>query len=104
MKAEVVWVSVYSTVLSLFFNVVFCLFILVLLNNLSKRKFPELAMNQGELLAIYVMLSISTGIFGHDFIRILIHSIGSARWFATPENDTGAVYTGQFLDAGKRNI
>ena len=87
MKAEVVWVSVYSTVLSLFFNVVFCLFVLVMLNSLSKRYFPGLSMNQGELLTIYVMLSIATGIFGHDFIRILIHTMGASRWFASPENE-----------------
>ena len=87
MKAEVVWVSVYSTVLSLFFNVVFCLFALALVNILSKRYLPRLAMNQGELLTIYVMLSIATGIFGHDFIRILIHTMGAARWFASPENE-----------------
>jgi len=44
-------------------------------------------MNRGELLTIYVMLSIATGIFGHDFIRILIHTMGAAHWFATPENE-----------------
>ena len=92
MKAEVVWVSVYSTVLSLFFNVVFCLFFLVLLNQFVKRYIPDSAMNRGELLTIYSMLSIATGIFGHDFIRILIHTMGASHWFATPENEWNELF------------
>lgn len=92
MKAEVVWVSVYSTVLSLFFNAVFCLFFLVLLNNLSKKFIPNLAMNRAELSVIYIMVSIATGIFGHDFIRILIHSMGAAHWFATSENEWADIF------------
>ena len=92
MKAEVVWVSVYSTVLSLFFNVIFCIFVLALLNSLLRRYLPRFAMNRGELLTIYVMLSIATAIFGHDFIRILIHTMGAAHWFATPENEWAALF------------
>lgn len=92
MKAEVVWVSVYSTVLSLFFNVVFCIFVLALLNILLRRYLPSFAMNRGELLTIYIILSIATGIFGHDFIRILFHTMGAAHWFATPENEWAALF------------
>jgi len=94
MKAEVVWVSVYSTVLSLFFNVTFCLFVLVLINGLLRKYAPDFSMNRGELLTIYIMLSIATGIFGHDFIRILIHTMGAAHWFATPENEWAELFFG----------
>jgi len=92
MQAEVVWVSVYSTVLSLFFNVTFCIFVLALLNIILRKYLPRFAMNRGELLIIYIMLSIATGIFGHDFIRILIHTMGAAHWFATPENEWAALF------------
>ncbi|MDQ1326728.1 MAG: hypothetical protein QG641_8 [Candidatus Poribacteria bacterium] len=94
MRAEVVWVSVYSTVLSLFFNVTFCIFVLILLNVLLRRYVPRFSMNRSDLLTIYIMLSVATGIFGHDFIRILIHTIGAAHWFATPENEWSELFFG----------
>ena len=45
-----------STTVSLFFNVIFILFVVLLINLAIKRILPNVALNQGELLIIYVML------------------------------------------------
>src|SRR5438128_3988042 len=58
----------YVTSISLFANVVFILLLFIALNALLQRWAPRLALRRGELLLIYVMLSISSGICGMDMI------------------------------------
>ena len=76
-----------STTVSLFFNVIFILFVLLLLNLLFKQFAPHTALNQGELLIIYVMLSISSGIAGLDMMRVLMAVLVGPFWYARPENE-----------------
>jgi len=71
---------------SIFPTVIFTLFILALLNLLSK-KYLKFSLKPAELSIIYVMLSIATGLVGHDMIRQLVPMIGNAFWYATPENE-----------------
>ena len=60
----------YTTNISLYFNVIFSLFLLVLAN-LGLREFrPRSAFRQGEILVIYVMLSIASSLSG---LLSLIH-------------------------------
>lgn len=75
------------TTVSLIYTVIFNLFILTLLNLLLKRFVPRMAFSQGELLTVYVMLSLSTIIAGHDMMQVLGPILGHAFWFATPENE-----------------
>ena len=42
---------------------------------------------QGELLTIYVILSISSAIAGHDMMQTLVPVIPNGFWFATLENE-----------------
>lgn len=77
----------YPTNISLLFNVVFSLFILSLLNLLLKKYLPKFALNQGELLIIYVMLSVASASSGLDFLQSLIPIMGHVFMFATPENE-----------------
>ena len=77
----------YPTTISLYFNVIFCIFILTGTNLALKRITPRLAFSQGELLTIYVMLAIASSLAGHDVLRVLIPMIPYAFWHATPEND-----------------
>jgi hypothetical protein len=86
MQMELVRYSGHPTTISIFFNVVFCLLALTIVNVLVGRRWPKLALSQQELLVIYVMLSIASALCGHDFIEILSSYIGHAFWFATPEN------------------
>ena len=46
-----------------------------------------MVLSQGELLVIYVMLSVASATAGHSMMEILVSTLGHAFWFATPEND-----------------
>lgn len=77
----------YPTTISLYFNVIFCIFVLTGANLVLKQVFPRIAFEQGELLTVYVMLAIASSLAGHDVLRVLIPMIPYAFWYATPEND-----------------
>jgi len=85
------WIS-YPTWIIPFVNVIFILFLLTLLNSLLKSFLPRIALNQGELMVSYVMLSIATALCGTDSIHLLIPALGHLFWFATPENDWAALF------------
>ena len=68
-------------------NVIFCVFIIMGVNLFFVRIAPRIALQQGELLTIYVMLAIASSLAGHDVLRVLIPMIPYAFWYATPEND-----------------
>jgi hypothetical protein len=86
LESEAVWGVVHATVLSLFFNVIFILFALSVLNLALRKWLPSLALNTGELLTIYVILCIATSLYGHDMIQTLVPLMNYGYWFATPEN------------------
>ena len=77
----------YPTCISLFFNVVFTLFVLQVLNLILVRLLPQLAFSSHDLLIIYTMLSIASGISGLDMMQDVVSNLGHAFWYATPEND-----------------
>jgi hypothetical protein len=77
----------YPATVSLFFNVIFCVSVLIVLNVAVSRLFPPAALSQGELLTVYVMLSLATALAGHDMLRVLTPLPTYPIWFATPEND-----------------
>jgi len=98
--------SGHPTTASLFFNVIFWLLALILLNFLLKRLLPKLAFSQGELITIYAMLAISSAISGHDALIGLPPALGHTFWFATPENDWQALffrYIPDWLSVADRN-
>ena len=75
-----------------FFNIIFILFVLLLLNLLFKQIAPHAALNQGELLIVYVMLSISSGIAGLDMMRVLMAVLVGPFWYARPENEWAELF------------
>ena len=77
----------YPTCISLFFNVVFTLFVLQVLNLILVRLLPQLSFSSHDLLIIYTMLSIASGISGLDMMQDVVSNLGHAFWYATPEND-----------------
>ena len=91
MQAETIYRPVFSTLFTLFYNVTFSLFVLVVLNALLKRYIPGIAFQPSELLIVYVMLAIATAIFGHDLMLVMIQNL-TAFWFATPENQWGVLF------------
>ena len=58
------------TAMSLFWNTIFCLMVLVLGNLVVKRYAPKLALRQGEFITIYVMLTLMTALAGHDSLQL----------------------------------
>ena len=86
-EMEVIRYSGHPVTISLFFNVIFSLFIVIGINQFLRWLSPRSALNQGELIIIYLMLSIASGITGHDMLEILVPMLGHAFRFATPENE-----------------
>ncbi|MBI1930083.1 hypothetical protein HYR99_38270, partial [Candidatus Poribacteria bacterium] len=82
----------YPTTVSLYFNVIFCVFIIAVLNCFLARISPRFAVKQGELLTVYVMLAIASSLAGHDVLRVLIPMIPHAFWHASPENDWAELF------------
>jgi len=88
MQVEGVWNTGHSTCLSLMWNVVVNLLVLILANTfIIKRFFPKAALSQGEFITIYAMMTLAGGIAGRDSYQILMPVMGWAFWFATPENE-----------------
>ncbi len=85
-QVEVVYASMQATNLSLFYNVVATLALLVAGNAWLRRFVPRWALTAGELRAIGVMLSVATALFGVDMLQIFIGLMPHAHRFATPEN------------------
>ncbi len=80
-RLERVMFGPYPSTISLFANVVFVLFLLVGLNRVLKRFLPRHAFSQGELLTLYTMLAISTGLAGLDGVGILSQMMPHGAWF-----------------------
>ena len=76
-----------STVISLFFTSILTLLFLLFLNFLLQRLSANLVLAPQELLVVYIMLNISSGIVGHDMMQILVPYLGHAFQFSTLENE-----------------
>jgi len=84
---EVKYYSLDGSCLPLFIEPVFILFVVTCLNFIVKRFASRSALNQGELLIIYIMVVVSMTFAGHDTFQNLFGQISHAFWFATPENE-----------------
>ncbi len=86
MQMELIRYSGHPTTISVFFNVVFWILSLTVFNVGVKWVAPKWALRQGEMLTVYVMLSIASALCGHDFLEILVSYIGHVYRYARPEN------------------
>jgi hypothetical protein len=85
-QSEILWYSSQPTTISLLPHVVFLLFMLTVGNLLVGRLRPGLQLNPGELLTIYVMLTIGSVVCGHDNLEILVPMVAHWKHGATPES------------------
>ena len=76
----------HPTTVSLFFNCIFALALLLALNSLARRVAPKLTLHRNELIVIYVMLGVGSSLAGHDTIQILAPQLACAYEGATEEN------------------
>jgi len=91
---ELVWDSGMPTAASFFFNALFILFVLALVNLLLRRWLPRWALESGELVVVYVMLCVASAIGGHDFLEVLVTMLATFTYYATPENRWKEVFSG----------
>lgn len=91
-QSEAVWGITYLTITSLFFNVTFTLFILVLINLIFIKVYQREVLSQSELLTIYTMLCLGSSVAGNNMLENLVLSLGHASWFATPENEWNKLF------------
>ncbi|HIE26693.1 TPA: hypothetical protein EYP66_05365 [Candidatus Poribacteria bacterium] len=82
---EVAWYARLTYVVP-FPNVIFTIFLLTAFNALLSR-FSKMALTYGELLVIYILLSIASAISNNLMLAEVIPSFGYAYWYATPENE-----------------
>ena len=75
------------TQVSLFYNAVITILILLGIGMLLRRLHRALILNRAELLVIYTCISVGAGLAGVDRFLVLMPLIGHAHWFASPEND-----------------
>lgn len=80
-RLERVMFGPYPSTISLFANVVFLLFVFTGINAVIRRVAPGHAFSQGELLTVYTMLAISTGIAGLDGVSIISQIMPHGAWF-----------------------
>ena len=106
-QLETVWGIGDPTTMTIFFNAVFCFFLVVVLNLLLTRWLPKSALNQGELLTIYSILMVSISVSGQDFTHTVFGTLGNARWFATAENEWATLflsYVPQWLEPSEKAL
>ncbi len=82
-----VWHSTQLTIASLFFNAVFTLLVITVINLGVEKLYPRMAMSQADVLTIYTMVVMLSTISGHTMMGYLLPVIEHAFWFATPENE-----------------
>ncbi len=82
----------HPTTVSLFFNAVFILFVLRVLNDGVRRLSPKLALQRGELIVIYAMVTLASALCGHDLVQVVAPQIIMPHWLATPENQWESLF------------
>ena len=87
-----VYLSALPTTISLFYNAVICLFVLVLLNLILSRISARRALTRRELLTIYSMLAVGSAMSGHDMLQTVVPALTHGYWYATPENEWQSLF------------
>ncbi len=72
--ANFMWRQAAPATVSLFYNVVFSLLVVALLNVVIRGLWPKWAFSRGELTVLYVMMAIASAVSGHDMSH-LHHSL-----------------------------
>ena len=73
-------------------NVIFILTVVMVINYLVRWIDPRIALRPGELLTLYVILSITTTLSAGDILQATLSVLGHAFWFATPENEFSELF------------
>ncbi len=74
------------TLVALFWNVLFILLVVRGVNGFVHRRWPRLSLSPAEMLALWVLLCVSTSGAGMDSMQCTFMTMQGAFHFATPEN------------------
>ncbi len=92
---ELVRYAGHPTTTSLYFNVIFCLFVLVGMNQIARRLAPTWALRQSELLVVYTILSLGSCMVGHDMMQVLLATLVHPFYFASESNRWESLFFAQ---------
>jgi hypothetical protein len=87
MMTASLWNAGYPTTVSLFFNVIFYMFIIIVINRLIASVSPKKALTRKELALLYPMLTVSASVNGLDMLQLIGAVIAGPNFLATPENE-----------------
>ena len=82
---EIMWLSGQPATISLFYNVIFIIFPIILVNLLVRRFRSSWALQPSEILVVYTMLSLGTALAGVDMITILVPTMSHLHRYAPLE-------------------
>ncbi len=74
-------------------NVIFILIVLVAINAIVRHLTPRLALHQGELLVLYVILSLTATLASGNVLQAVLPTLGQGHWFATPDNEYKGLFS-----------
>lgn len=84
----------HATIIGIFFNVIFSIFLIVLINPLLRKISLKLVFSQQDVLIVFIVLSQASAICGHSLIQVLVPSIAAPYGLATPENGWKDLFVG----------
>jgi hypothetical protein len=76
----------HCTAVSLYWNVVFNVLLLLGINALLKKLAPRWAFTQAELVTVYVMIAVASALAGHDTLQLGVPNLSHPWYFATDAN------------------
>lgn len=85
-QMEVVRYQGHPTTVSLFYNSIFILLVMLLGSHVVSRFFPRFALHRNEMLVIYLMVTIASALAGHDLIQVVAPQVITPFYLASPEN------------------
>ncbi len=80
------WRQSRPTTVSLYFNVIFTLLLVVAANALLQRFASKWALRPAELVTVYAMCSLGSSVAGLDQVQVMVPVIAYPHYAATPEN------------------
>jgi len=87
MMTASLWNAGYPTTVSLFFNVIFYMFIIIVINKLIGSVSPKKSLTKKELALLYPILTVSASINGLDMLQLIGAVMAGPNFLATPENE-----------------
>jgi hypothetical protein len=72
MQSEVIRYAGHPSTISLFYNCIFWLCLILAINGVLRKWLPRTALTRHEVLSLYAVLGISTAIAGHDMVQVLL--------------------------------